>query len=641
MTSAPLTLPTTDAAWMEFVTTRPDGFLAQAREHVETLKDGAARSTAETLALWNEATWAVRAAGAPSYVLSECHPDPAVRDAGSARYLAASAFETELSLDRDLFELFTSAVAADDADDLSADETRLLSHTLRDLRLAGVGLDDQGRARAQELADLDSRLSVEFNKNIRDGKRSMRIAPEALAGLPQDFIDSHPVDDDGLVTLTTDYPDYVPVREYATNRDTRVAISELYNDLAWPANDAILAQLLDVRRERAALLGFGDWSDVETATRMVGSSANVDAFLTQVDDASRDAAAAEYATVLARLQQDVPHAEAVTTADLAYLLAAIKREEHSVDAQVVRSYFSFPAVMQGVLDLTGTLLGIEYHPITVPTWHEDVHVFDVTKGGEPLGRIYLDMHPRDGKYNHAACFDLVGGRAGTELPEGVLMCNFARGTMEHDEVVTFLHEFGHLVHAILAGHQRFTAQSGIATEWDFVEAPSQMLEEWAWDANVLAKFARNADQEPIPADLVARMRQADAFGRALLVRRQLGFARVSYQLHHEVPADITTAAEHWVEATSPVKNLEGSHFACSFGHLTGYGASYYTYQWSLVIARDFLTAFGDDLMNNGVAARYRQSVLEPGGTSDAADLVREFLGRDYNFDAYSAWLSGK
>ena len=638
MTSELLALPTSADEWMEFVTTRPDAFLAKAREHVAALKDGTPRTAVETLNLWNEVTWSLKSAGSPSYVLSECHPDPAVRDAGSERYLAAVAFETELMLDRDLFELFTNTLATDEASDLTAEESRLLDHTLRDLRLAGVGLDDAGRARAQELADRDSQLSVEFNKNIRDGKRSMRIAPDALAGLPQDFIDNHPVDDDGLITLTTDYPDYVPVREYSTNRDTRIAISELYNDLAWPANDTILAQLLDVRRERAQLLGFGDWSDVETATRMAGSSANVDAFLTRVDDASRDAAATEYGTVLARLQQEVPHATAVTTADLAYLFNVIKREQYDVDAQVVRSYFSFPAVMQGVLELTGTLLGIEYHPVTVPTWHEDVHVFDVTKGDETIGRIYLDMHPRDGKYNHAACFDMVPGREGVELPEGVLMCNFARGTMEHDEVTTFLHEFGHLVHAILAGHQRFTAQSGIATEWDFVEAPSQMLEEWAWDADVLARFANG---EPIPAALVERMRKADAFGRALLTRRQLGFARVSYQLHHDVPADITTAAAHWVDSTSPVKNLEGSHFACAFGHLTGYGASYYTYQWSLVIARDLLTAFGDDLMNEAIATRYRDTILTPGGTKDAADLVRDFLGRDYNFDAYRAWLSGE
>ncbi len=641
MTNDLLTLPTSADEWMEFVTTRPDAFLAQAREHVSALKDGTPRTPTETLDLWNEVTWSLRSAGGPSYVLSECHPDPAIRDAGSERYLAAVAFETELMLDRDLFELFTNTLAHDDESDLDAEQARLLDHTLRDLRLAGVGLDDAGRARAKELADRDSQLGVEFGKNIRDGKRSLRISPDALTGLPQDFIDNHPVDEDGLITLTTDYPDYVPVREYATNRDTRIAISELYNDLAWPINDPILAELLDVRRERAQLLGFGDWSDVETATRMAGSSANVDAFLTKVDDASRDAAIAEYETVFARLQQEVPDASAVTTADLAYLFNVIKREQYDVDAQVVRSYFSFPAVMQGVLELTGTLLGIEYHPVTVPTWHEDVHVFDVTKGDETIGRIYLDMHPRDGKYNHAACFDMIVGREGVELPEGVLMCNFARGTMEHDEVTTFLHEFGHLVHAILAGHQRFTAQSGIATEWDFVEAPSQMLEEWAWDADVLARFARNANGEPIPAALVERMRKADAFGRALLTRRQLGFARVSYQLHHDVPADITTAAAQWVESTSPVKNLEDSHFACAFGHLTGYGASYYTYQWSLVIARDLLTAFGDDLMNEAAATRYRETVLEPGGTKDAADLVRDFLGRDYNFDAYRAWLSGE
>lgn len=637
MMAQALNLPTNDAEWMAFVTERPEALLDQARTHVAALKDGSARSTADTLELWNELVWAIRSAGAPSYVLSECHPDAAVREAGSAHYLAANAMESELALDRELYDVLNAL----DPAGLDAEQSRLLEHALRDFRLAGVSLDDAGRARAQELADRDSELSVEFNKNVRDGKRSITVSADALAGLPQDFLDTHPAGDDGLVTLTTDYPDYMPVREYATNRDTRMAVTAMQNDLGWPENDAVLTELLQVRRERAHLLGFGDWSDVETATRMAGSSANVDAFLTKVDEASIGATDPEYQTLLARLQQDDPSIEDVTVADLSYLLGTIKREEHDVDSQVVRSYFTYPAVMQGVLDLTGELLGIEYTRVDVATWHEDVHVFDVTSDGEALGRIYLDMHPREGKFNHAACFDLVGGRQGIELPEGVLMCNFNRGLMEHDEVTTFLHEFGHLVHAILAGHHRFTAQTGIATEWDFVEAPSQMLEEWAWDAKVLARFARNADGEPIPADLVDRMRAADAFGRVILIRRQLGFARVSWGLHHDVPADLSAAADQFLAATSPVKTLPNSHFTSGFGHLTGYGASYYTYQWSLVIARDLLTAFGDDLMNPEVAARYRRAVLEPGGTKDAAELVRDFLGRDYSFDAYSDWLAGK
>jgi thimet oligopeptidase len=227
------------------------------------------------------------------------------------------------------------------------------------------------------------------------------------------------------------------------------------------------------------------------------------------------------------------------------------------------------------------------------------------------------------------------------LPEAVLLCNFARGLMTHDEVVTFFHEFGHLVHDILGGAQRFARFSGVATEWDFVEAPSQLLEEWAWDAEVLASFTAGADGAPIPADLVERMRVADAFGRALEVRRQLGHANVSYHLHVDRPQDLQAATEHWYSVTSPVRPLPGVHPYAGFGHLTGYGACYYTYQWSLVIARDLRSAFGDDLMDPSVAARYRREILEPGGRRDAQELVEAFLGRPYSFDAYRDWLGAR
>ena len=211
--------------------------------------------------------------------------------------------------------------------------------------------------------------------------------------------------------------------------------------------------------------------------------------------------------------------------------------------------------------------------------------------------------------------------------------------MTHDEVVTFFHEFGHLVHGILGGAQRFARFSGVATEWDFVEAPSQLLEEWAWDADVLASFTANAHGEPIPAELVARMKVADGFGRALEVRRQLGHANVSYHLHVDRPDDLQAATEHWYRVTSPVQPVPGRHPYAAFGHLTGYGACYYTYQWSLVIARDLLSGFGGDLQDASAATRYRQQILEPGGSRDAADLVAGFLGRPYRFDAYRTWLA--
>lgn len=633
----PLALPADAAGWTGFATTRQDDRLAAVRAVDDRLRAGSDLSGTARLDLWNDAAIALDEVLSESYLLSEAHPDSGIRSAAEQRVQAAESLAAERAVDRGLWR----ALADIDAAQLDPSETRLLQHALRDFRRAGVELDDAGRAEAQRLAERDTELSLTFSRNVREGRREIRVAPEALAGLPQDFIEAHPVGDDGLVVLTTEYTDLMPVREYARDRATRLALVGAYNDLAWPENETVLADLLEIRAQRAALLGYADWAEYETETRMIGSGAAIPEFLTRLAEASGPAALREHDRLLARLRQDEPDADSVTTADFWYLISTVKREEYAVDAQEVRSYFPFDRVLPGVLDVTGRLLGLEYTPVDVATWHEDVRSYDVLRDGERIGRIHLDLHPREGKYSHAACFPLAPGIAGRVLPEGVLLCNFSRGLLEHDEVITFFHEFGHLVHYILGGvDARFAAFTGFETEWDFVEAPSQLLEEWAWDAEVLASFTRGPDGGPIPAELVARMRTADAFGRALEVSRQLGHANVSYHLHVDRPADLQAATEHWYRVSSPVRPVPGQHPYAGFGHLTGYGSCYYTYQWSLVIARDLLTGFAHGLMDPDAAARYRDEVLRPGGGRDAADMVEAFLGRPFAFDAYRAWLAG-
>ncbi|WP_251451851.1 M3 family metallopeptidase [Microbacterium sp. Marseille-Q6648] len=633
----PLTFPADLDGWLAFAADRP----AERRALVETidatLREPADRGVLDLLELWNDAELALAEALHESYLISESHPDASVRATAEAQVELTEAVSNGRLVDRRLWAAF--AHAADDG--LPEDARRLLAFIRRDFRRGGVDLDDASRERVRELTERDTALSLTFSRNIREGRREIRVSPEALAGLPRDFVESHPVGDDGLVALTTDYPDLMPVREYASDRATRAALVGAYNDLAWPDNDPVLTELLDVRAERAALLGYTDWADYETEPRMIGAGAEIPRFLDRLDAASAAAADAEYPELLARLRQDDPTAQAVTIADFWYVLGALKNERHGVDAQEVRSYFRFERVLPGVLETTSALLDVEYVPVDAGAWHEDVHSYDVLRDGVRLGRIHLDMHPREGKFSHAACFGLVPGVRGRQLPESVLLCNFARGLMTHDEVVTFFHEFGHLVHGILGGDQRWARFSGVATEWDFVEAPSQLLEEWAWDPAVLARFTSNEAGEPIPADLVARMRTADAFGRALEVRRQLGHASVSYRLHVQRPADLQAATERIYAETSPVQPLAGRHSYAGFGHLTGYGACYYTYQWSLVIARDLLSAFEGDLMNPDTAARYRAEILEPGGSRDARDLVESFLGRPTSFEAYRAWLAGE
>jgi thimet oligopeptidase len=298
-------------------------------------------------------------------------------------------------------------------------------------------------------------------------------------------------------------------------------------------------------------------------------------------------------------------------------------------------------VRAGLLDVTARLFDLTYTPVAdALVWHPDVTAYDVTLAGETLGRIYLDLHPRDNKYSHAAQFTLTDGIVGRQLPEGVLVCNFSKGLMEHDDVVTLFHEFGHLVHHVLAGRARWTRFAGVATEWDFVEAPSQLLEEWAWDAGVLQTFARNADGEPIPADLVAAMRRADDFGKGYHARTQMFYAAMSYWLHTDRPDDLTDATRALQERYSMFPFIEDTHMFAAFGHLDGYSTGYYTYMWSLVIAKDLFSAFDpDDLFDPVVAHRYRDLILSPGGARDAADLVEDFLGRPYTFDAYAEWLA--
>ncbi|WP_454170270.1 M3 family metallopeptidase [Microbacterium paulum] len=657
MTSpAPIAYPTDLDGWLAFVAERP----AAAVELVAAVDERLTRTgdddmdAAARLDLWNDADLALRQATSEVYLLSESHPDAAVRAVAEERVQQLETLSAGRLLEPALFAAF-AAVDTDEARaDLDAEQRRLLDEVLRDFRRGGVDLPEAERARVRALTERETELSLEFSRNLRESRREIRVAPEALVGLPQDFLDEHPAGDDGLVVLTTDYPDFMPVREYAVDRATRTAIVAAYNDLAWPENDAVLAELLAVRAELAQLLGYGSWADYETETRMIGRGAGTGGggsagpgggaaiadFLARLDEASAAAAAAEYPVLLERLREDDPEASEVTIADFFYLLGALRRERHDVDAQLVRSYFPFDRVLPGVLAITGRLFDIEYVPVDVPTWHADVRSYDVVRDGELLGRIHLDLHPREGKYNHAACFGIAPGITGRVVPEAALLCNFSRGLMTHDEVTTFFHEFGHLVHDILGGAQRFARFSGVATEWDFVEAPSQLLEEWAWDAEVLATFTANAAGEPIPAELVEKMVVADRFGRALEVRRQLGHANVSYHLHVDRPADLQAATEHWYRVTSPVQPLPGLHSYAGFGHLTGYGACYYTYQWSLVIARDLLSGFGGDLLNAEAGERYRREILEPGGSRDAADLVERFLGRPFAFDAYREWLAG-
>jgi len=633
----PLTLPDADSA-ESWINDRAAAALARARELAERLKAQPPADALTTLRIWDDVSLALHGTSGLASLLANVHPVEAVRTAAEAAELEAQKLSTELSQDAELFAVF-DALDIDGLDPLAA---RFLTKVLLDFRRAGVDKDDATRARLKEINERLMELDQEFSRIARDDVRSVKVRPDRLGGLPQDFVDAHPVGEDGLVTITTDYPDSLPVFEYADDADLRLALRTEFLNRGYPASDPVLHEMFDLRHEFATTLGYSDWASYDAEVKMIGSGPAIPEFIDKIADAAREPGRRDLAILLERYRQDYPDAERVPLADAGYYRNLVFTDRFDLDTQLVRTYFDFAKVRAGLLDVTGRLFGVRYQQVDVPVWHQEVTAYDVVRLADEktLGRIYLDLHPREGKYKHAAQFDLAPGVAGKSVAEGVLVCNFSRKLMEHDHVVTLFHEFGHLVHHILGGQGEWTRFAGVATEWDFVEAPSQMLEEWAWDPTVLASFATNEAGEPIPAELVAKMRDAEEFGKGYLTQTQTMYAAVSYWYHQNRPADLTATMVELQERYAPFPYIPDTHFYAAFGHLGGYSSAYYTYQWSLVIAKDLFSAFDPaDLFDPEVAGRYRDKVLAPGGSKDAADLVEDFLGRPYSFDAYAAWLA--
>ncbi len=633
MSSEPLALPS--AEWPDWLGDYVRGRLRTAAETVAQLKAATPGDPAGVLELWNDADIALRGADSAAHLFAEVHPDPGVRGPAEELVQEVDRARTARDLDRDLYD----SVAATDSASLDEVSARMREHVLRDFRRSGVDRDEPTRDRLRAISERLTVLEQEFGRTIREDVRSIQVSPGRLDGLPADFVTAHPPGADGLVTVTTDYPDYLPFRTYARDAEARRALTVEFESRGWPANDAVLHEILDLRAEKARLLGFDSWPDYDADVKMIGSGHAIAEFIERIASAADAAGRRDLETLLARRREDEPTATSIDRSEVGYYTELVRREQYDVDAREVRRYFDFPRVRAGLLEVTGRLFGLEYRPVDVPRWHEDVTVYDVYADGERRGRIYLDLHPREGKYKHAAQFDLVGGVAGKLLPEGVLVCNFSRGLMEHQHVVTLFHEFGHLIHHVVGGHQDWARFSGVATEWDFVEAPSQMLEEWAWDATVLATFAVDETGSPIPAELVDRMRAAKEFGKGVSVLTQVGYTEVSYLLHQDRPADHDPVVVDAVTRHSGIAEVPQTHFQASFGHLAGYTSAYYTYLWSLVIAKDLFSAFdAGDLFDPVVAQRYRDRILAPGGSRDAADSVADFLGRPFTFDAFAAWL---
>ncbi len=603
------------------------------------------RTPENSLWLYDIAIEQLSLAGSQAGVLNSVASDKAVRDQAQNEAQRVAIAASALSLNRPVYD----ALQAIRLDGASAATRHYVQRTLLGYRLAGVDKDDATRAKLQEMHEKATRLSLEFSRNIQEGAKTIEADPNELEGLPADYLARHPANAQGRVTISTDQPEMQPVMTFAASAALRERMFLAYNTRAYPANRQILLDLLATRQEIATILGFRSWADLATADQMMGSAANVRTFLAKLDEASREGAAREHAMIMDFAQDRQPGLQAIDITSRGYWYEQFRRAQYDFDSQSVRPYFPYEQVEAGVLQTAARLFKVEFRRSSAAAWDPAVTVYEVLEGGQLVGRFYLDMHPREGKDKWFSAAPVVTGVRGRYLPEAALICNFPGGEpgdpglMQYSDVVTYFHEFGHLMHAILGGQTEWAGLSGFATEGDFIEVPSQMLEEFFRDEKLLQAFARHYETgETLPSETIKKMKGAAAFGRADWVRSQLYYTTLPLALHAQDPAgrDRDATAKRLYQSLQPWTWLDGNRMYASFGHLTGYSSNYYTYAFDKVIALDFFAQFDPaDLLGCDAGARYRKAVLEQGGSKPGREMVRDFLGRDEEFRAFTRWLN--
>ena len=627
-----------------------DGELRTANRALDRLLHVSGPRTIEnTLAPYNEALLHADNAAYASNLIESVHPDSTVRAVAEEETRAASKFLNDLGLNRGVYD----ALASLDVTTADPKTRYAVEKTLRDFRLSGVDKDEATRKKIAALREELVSIGQEFDKNIRNDSRTITLAGAAdLDGLPEDYIKGHPAGPDGKISISIEYPDFFPVMSYAKKPEVRQRLLKEFLNRAYPANLPVLDRMIAKRYELAQRLGFKSWAEYATKDKMIGSDKNVASFIERLRGLTLKRSQEEYEKYLKRKREDDPAAKTVNQWDRRYYGELIRKRAYNFDGQQARPYFPFDEVKAGVLGATSQMFGLTYKRIAnADVWDPSVEAYEVWENDRMIGRFFLDLHPRPGKYNHAANFGIRNGVEGVQIPEAALICNFAGGKpgdpglMEHGDVVTFFHEFGHLLHAVFGGHQQWEPISGIATEWDFVEAPSQMLEEWCWNPGVLQTFAKHYQTgQPIPAEMVERMRAADWFGRATSIAYQNLYSAISLSYYNRPAKEVDTdkILRSLEPKYTPYPPMPDTHFQAAFGHLDGYSAIYYTYMWSLVISKDMFSKFDkSNLLDPTIAKRYRDTVLAAGGSAPAGQLVHEFLGRDYDFRSFDEWLAGE
>jgi thimet oligopeptidase len=630
------------------LTQRVEGHLERANELLERLLAVAGRRTPEnTLRVYDDLNAEVLKARGPVEIVRGLHPDARMRPTAELLARSIDSFYGEISLHRGVFD----ALAAIDSTGASPEVRHYLRREIAKYRRDGIDRDQATRDRLRQLGEELFAAELEFARNVQEGVRRIQVAGVAeLEGLPADYIAAHPPDATGRITLTTEPADAGPVMAYARSDDLRRRMHMETGNVAFPANVSVLKRILELRYEIARTLGYPDWATYDLEGHMAGNPANVAAFLDRVVTASAPTIVRDWEEVLARKRLDDPGAGVVESWETTYYADLVRQANYDFDVRELRPFLAYDRVRDGLFEVTSTLFGFDYVRVTdVPVWHPSVEIYEVSEEGRRVGRIYLDTHPRAGKRGSAAhMLGVRRGVRGVQLPEIVLIASFPGGQPGDPGLMTpgaatlFFHEFGHVVHQLAARDRGWIVPR---LESDFVEVPSQLLEEWSTDPSVLATFARHYQTgEPVPAALLQRMRHAEEFARGARVRRDALHSRFALSLHDRDPAGVEPNEVYRDIANAHLPNpySEGVYAPAALMFLRNEGGtSRYRYLWGEVITKDLFSQFDpSNLLDPAVGRRYKETVLAPGGSKPATELVQDFLGRPFNLTAWERWLNG-
>lgn len=498
-----------------------------------------------------------------------------------------------------------------------------------------------------------SALGIQFQKNLGEEKRRLEFSTSELEGLPGDFIAAAEKSSTGKISLDLKYPSYIPVMKLCKVESTRQQMEKAFNARCIEENTKILEELVELRAQSAKIMGYATHADFVTEIRMSKSASSVEKFLAQLSSKLTPLLEREIKVLLElKKKEKADRGEEfdgkINAWDKSYYCDMVEKEQYSVDQELFKPYFPLEVVTKGMLDIYQELLGLIFvQEDSLPTWHEDVMVFKVKDKAtsEYVGLFYLDLHPREGKYGHAACWPLQPScnfRDGRLKPVSACVCNFTKPTADkpslllHNEVETFFHEFGHCMHNIcsLAEMQMF---SGTSVERDFVEAPSQMLENWCWEKDALKRMSAHVEtSEPLPDDLIDPLIKSRNANTGIFNKRQILLGTFDQTIHSSDSINTTATFAQMSIDIAGFATQDGTNMPASFGHLAGgYDAQYYGYLWSEVFSADMFQRFKQSgIFSPEVGADYRRFILQPGGSKDASDMIEGFLGRAPNDAAF-------